>query len=73
LTSNSFAVLAPARVGGTFALPVTKNKTPIGNQWFRNRNNQFPLYVRNPTHRSRLSKRSIEPDFNRHPEKTDRY
>jgi hypothetical protein len=48
-------------------------RPPPRNQWFRNRNNQFPPYVGNPTHRSRLSKRSTEPDFNRHPEKTDRY
>jgi hypothetical protein len=30
---------------------------------------RFAIYVRNRTHRHRLSKRSTEPDFNRHPEK----
>jgi hypothetical protein len=33
----------------------------------------FTACVRNRTHRHRLSKRSTEPEFNRHPEKTDRY
>jgi hypothetical protein len=33
----------------------------------------FAAYVRNRTYRHWLSKRSTEPDFNRHPEKTDRY
>jgi hypothetical protein len=33
----------------------------------------FRRYVRNPTRRGRLSKWSTEPDFNWHPEKTERY
>jgi hypothetical protein len=60
--------------GLTLPVLTTESETPNGNRWFRDEEQSvFATYVRNRTHRHRLSKRSTEPDFNRHPEKTDRY